>query len=509
MGIDNTGDMRRILDHWVEHAPDDIALVDGTRRVSYRWLHEAVRSLSACLLNMGIGRDSPLFLVLPSTVEFIVWYLAGLELEAVLVPNDEKIKIEQLFERMDALQPAVVITNRADVASAVRGLPKSPRVVSVGFAAEGCISYGTMLEAIGTVSGERFLTDTDATFIVAFTSGSTGAPKGIELSYRNVYVSARAFGERLQATKDDVFLVPVPLSHMFGMNVGILLPLSLGARVILPGRFAEGGVLDTVAEERVTILYGVPTMFVREIEAQRNCPRDLSSIRTGLIGGASLTASLVVSIREVLHCNVMVGYASTEALAVAMTAFDDPPELVAASVGRPFDCVRVALADVEGRLVQAGKGEIVCQGDVVAKGPLDGTGAMVDQRSANAGGWLHTGDMGRIDDDGYLYILGRKDDMIIRGGYNIFPSEVTSFFAAHPDVADVCVVGLPSEEWGEQIGAAVILREGSVQTVEALREYAVAGLPKNKVPDRIVLVNDFPKLSTGKIDVEKIKALFG
>jgi fatty-acyl-CoA synthase/long-chain acyl-CoA synthetase len=244
-------------------------------------------------------------------------------------------------------------------------------------------------------------------------------------------------------------------------------------------------------------------MFVREIEEQKCFSRNLSSLRTGLIGGASLTAQLVLDIRKVLHCNVMVAYASTEVLAISMTNFDDAPDLIAASVGRAFDSVEVMVRNSEGILSPTGLGEVVCRGDVVMKGILNSATSPFDEQ-----GWFATGDIVRIDEAGYLYVLGRKDDMIIRGGYNIFPIEISEFYSRHPHIVDVCVVGTPHPEWGEQICAAVILKSGVEENEDSLKRYASGKLPRNRIPDRILVVESFPSLANGKTDVGAVKLCF-
>jgi fatty-acyl-CoA synthase/long-chain acyl-CoA synthetase len=506
MEIMNIEELRRLLSTRAAATPEKIAAVDGQREISYGELNEMAHRVATQLDLCGVSFNDPLYLVLPDSIDFIISYFVSLELGAILVPHDEKISADQLFERIRELPPRCVITSRSDLVNDLSALDEPPLIISVGFTAQECLSFDDLIteEEPELHIAER--PDIDDVFITAFTSGTTGAPKGVQLSYRNIITSAQAFGERLRCVSDDVFLVPVPLSHMFGLNVGLLLPILVGARLVLQRKFDPDAALEMIEKEKVSVLYGVPTMFIREIESQRKAPRDLSSLRTGLIGGASLTASLVFAIREDLRCNVMVAYASTEVLAISMTTFDDPPHLAARSVGRAFECVEVRVRDSKGVLLGRGIGEVVCRGATVMKGLLPGTGPAANLPTEDS--WQPTGDIAHISDGGYLYVLGRRDDMIIRGGYNIFPSEIVSFYAQHPDVSDVCVVGLVDTEWGERIGAAFVLREGSTETTESLREYALGKLAKNRIPDRILIIPAIPKLSNGKTDTAEVRSLF-
>jgi fatty-acyl-CoA synthase len=343
--------------------------------------------------------------------------------------------------------------------------------------------------------------DPDQVFNIQFTSGTTGRPKGATMTHFNLVNNGFFVGEGLRLTADDKICIPVPLYHCFGMVLGVLAAMTHGAASVFSGEgFDALAVLQTVASERCTVLHGVPTMFIAELEHPRFGEFDLSSLRTGIMAGSSCPIAVMRRVVAEMHMpEVTICYGMTETSPVSFQSHtDDPLERRVTTVGRVHPHVQVKIIDENGRVTPRGvAGELLTRGYSVMRGYWDDAERTRD--AIDAGGWMHTGDLAVIDEEGYCNIVGRVKDMIIRGGENIYPREIEEFLFRHPAVLDVAVVGVPDPKFGEAVCACIQLRGGMVVTEEEVREFCRAQIAHYKVPRYVRFVAEFPLTISGKV----------
>ena len=342
---------------------------------------------------------------------------------------------------------------------------------------------------------------------IQFTSETTGFPKGATLTHHNILNNAYFLGRRLRFTERDRLCIPVPLYHAFGMTVGNLVCINYGAAMVYTGEgFDPLAVLGAIEAERCTALHGVPTMFIAWLDHPEFKKFDLSSLRTGIMGGAPGPIELIKRVVGEMHMSgVANAFGMTETGPTTFqTEIDDSLERRVSTVGRVHPHVEAKVIDQDGRIVPPGeRGEICVRGYSVMRGywgDEDKTSDAID-----AAGWMHTGDLGTLDDQGYLNIVGRAKDMVIRGGENIYPREIEEFFYRHPKIQDVQIVGVPDHKYGEELCAWVKLREGEAATVEEIQAFCKGQIAHYKIPRHIMFVDDFPMTVTGKIQKFKIR----
>ena len=336
---------------------------------------------------------------------------------------------------------------------------------------------------------------------IQFTSGTTGSPKGAALSHHNILNNANQVAAAMRLSETDRLCIPVPMYHCFGMVLGKLACVAHGACAILPGEaFEAGAVLETVEAERCTALHGVPTMFIAELEHPDFDRYDLTSLRTGIMAGAPCPVEVMKKVMSRMHMSeILIAYGQTECSPVNhMTLADDPLEKRVETVGRAGPHLEVKIVDEEGRTVPiGGTGDICTRGYAVMHGYWDDPERTAE--TIDAEGWLHSGDLGIMDEDGYVAVVGRLKDMIIRGGENIYPREIEEFLFTHPDIQDAKVIGVPDEKYGEEVCAWVQLRKGAALTEEDIRAFCKEHIAYFKVPRYIRLVDGFPMTVTGKV----------
>jgi fatty-acyl-CoA synthase len=343
--------------------------------------------------------------------------------------------------------------------------------------------------------------DADQVFNIQFTSGTTGTPKGAALTHFNIVNNGFFVGEGMRLTADDRVCIPVPLYHCFGMVLGVLAAMTHGAASVLSGDgFEPLAVLETVASERCTALHGVPTMFIAELEHPRFGEFDLSSLRTGIMAGSPCPIAVMRRVVAEMHMpQVTICYGMTETSPVSFQSQpDDPLERRVSTVGRVHPHVQVKIIDSDGHVAPRGAaGELLTRGYSVMRGywgDPERTREVID-----AGGWMHTGDLAVLDEQGYCNIVGRLKDMIIRGGENVSPREIEEFLYRHPAVLDVAVVGVPDAKYGEAVCACVRLRDGMVATEAQIQDFCRGHIAHYKVPRYVRFVDSFPLTISGKV----------
>jgi fatty-acyl-CoA synthase len=343
---------------------------------------------------------------------------------------------------------------------------------------------------------------------IQYTSGTTGHPKGATLSHRNILINAWYAGLNQRMDRDDRLCIPVPLYHCFGCVLGTLCCIVHGATMVFPAEsFDAGATLHAIESERCTVLYGVPTMFIAQLEHEDFPKRDLSSLRTGIMAGSPCPIELMKRVTSVMGAReITIGYGQTEASPlITQTRTDDPLELRVGTVGMVLPGLEAKIVDpLGGQTLPDGQpGELCARGHCVMLGYYD----MPDKtaEAIDAEGWLHTGDLALREPNGYFRITGRLKDLIIRGGENVYPREIEERLHQHPAVEDVHVVGLPDRKYGEEILASIKLRQGQSLTVEEVREFCRAELARFKTPRYVQFVESFPTTVTGKIQKYRIR----
>ena len=343
---------------------------------------------------------------------------------------------------------------------------------------------------------------------IQYTSGTTGFPKGATLTHHNILNNGFFIGETLKYSEHDRVCIPVPFYHCFGMVLGNLACTTHGATMVIPAEaFDPVLTMETVQRERCTSLYGVPTMFIGELEHPRFKDFDFSSLRTGIMAGSPCPVEVMKKVQTVMHIPEMtIAYGMTETSPVStQCATDDPLERRVSTVGKVHPHVEIKIIDpATGNIVTRGEaGELCSRGYIVMRGYWNNEEAT--RQAVDAARWMHTGDLATMDEDGYVNIVGRIKDMIIRGGENIYPREVEEFLYTHPDVADVQVIGVPSEKYGEEVMAWVKPREGAKVTGEELAAWCRGKIASFKIPRHWKLVDSFPMTVTGKVQKFKMR----
>ena len=352
--------------------------------------------------------------------------------------------------------------------------------------------------------------DVNDTINMQYTSGTTGFPKGVMLTHYNIVNNARMVGDVMGMTEEDRLLIHVPLFHCFGCVMSTLNSVYHGSTMVVLEAFDPLKALQAIEKEQCTAINGVPTMFIAMLGHPEFEKFNMKSLRTGIMAGAPCPVETMNQVRTKMHCSeVVIAFGQTECSPVmTMTRRDDPVELRVSTVGR-------LLPDIEGKIIEPDsgedlpvntQGEIVTRSDCVMKGYFkmqDATETAIDED-----GWLHTGDLGVVDENGYFKVTGRIKDMIIRGGENVYPREIEEFLHAHDKISDVHVVGVPDEKYGEQVLAAIQLREGESATADELREYCAGKIARHKIPRYFEFVKEFPMTASGKVQKYKLRELF-
>src|SRR3954452_22966590 len=496
----------------VERFPDAEALVSRHQgqRFTYAALNDAVDVLARGLLDVGLEPGDRVGMWSPNNVEWVLVQYATAKVGVVLVNMNPAYRTSELEYALNKSGCRVLIAAPAFKTSDYRAMvdevrPSLPALEQVIFLESP--EWDALMTAGQSVPIDRLRERSaslqfDDAINIQYTSGTTGFPKGATLSHHNILNNGYFTGEYCRYSETDRVCIPVPFYHCFGMVLGNLACTTHGATIVLPeAAFEPGAVLETVQAERCTSLYGVPTMFIAELDHPDFHSFDLSSLRTGIMAGSPCPVELMKQCVSAMHMqDVTICYGMTETSPVStQTGADDTLDKRVGTVGRVHPHVEVKVVDpATGRTLPRGEaGELCTRGYSVMVGYWDEpqkTAEVID-----AARWMHTGDLAVMDSDGYLNITGRIKDLVVRGGENISPREVEEVLYTHPDVRDVQVVGVPDVRYGEELCAWVILRDGApALTAEAVREFAAGRLASFKIPRYVVAVDAFPMTVTGK-----------
>ena len=525
------------FDRVTSQQSENTALV--VRHQDIRWTYAEFRRqvdrLATGLLALDIQPGDRVGVWGPNSYEWVVTQFATAKIGAILVNVNpayrlyeleyvlnkveckaivaaEKFKSSEYLQMLNTLAPEIASCEPGYLRS--EKLPHLTTVIRMGeerspgmfnfeeICSLGSPSHYARLEELAGTLGP------DDAINIQFTSGTTGNPKGATLTHCNILNNGYEAGKGMGLTPDDSLCIPVPLYHCFGMVLGVLAAVTHGATIVFPAPVYDPlSTLQAVQEEKCTALHGVPTMFVTELDYPDFAKFDVSSLRTGIIAGAPCPEELMKRIIGEMHMeNVLIGYGQTEVSPINhMTLPDDTLENRTQTVGRPIPHIEIKIVDSENRVVPIGEqGEICTRGYSVMKGYWGD-----EEKTAETivDGWLHSGDLGTMDEHGYVRITGRIKDMIIRGGENIYPREIEEFLFTHPKISEVQVFGVPDPKMGEEVCAWIQLRKGETATEEEIRDYCKGQISHFKIPRYVRFVDEYPMTVTGKIRKIEMSAM--
>ena len=478
-----------------EHGDRPALKLDDTV-VTYDQLDDGSARVVALLRDKGIEPGDRVGIMLPNVPYFGVIYYGILRAGGVVVPMNPLLKGREVKFYVEDPGTKLLFAWGDFEEAAGQGAEEGGAeliLVKPGEFEELVASY----EPEGEVTGR----DDDDTAVLLYTSGTTGAPKGAELTHanlrKNCEISARTLAE---ASEEDVLLGALPLFHSFGQTCGLNGAVSVGACLSMIPRFDPAKALEIIERDKVTVFQGVPTMYHAMLNCDKREDADVSSLRACMSGGAAMPVEVMKSFEEAFGCEVLEGYGLSETSPVA--SFNQPgQERKPGSIGTPIEGVEMKVVDDDGNDVEGtgeeAVGEIAIKGHNIMKGywgKEDATKEVLDDD-----GWFRTGDMAYVDDDGYFFIVDRKKDMIIRGGYNVYPREIEEVLYEHPAVSEAAVIGIPDDSKGEEVGAAVVLADGEEVDADELREYVKERVANYKYPRKIWFPDELPKGPTGKI----------
>jgi long-chain acyl-CoA synthetase len=476
-----------VLRHAGTH-PDHLALRGAQGSWTYAQLRDAALVYAHALRAQGVGPGDRVLLIAPTVPEFVIAYLAIAALGAVVVPvNTMSTRAELDYFIGDAGCSLVIAWHELGPAAAEAA------------AAQGIAHWG--LTEGAQVAGEEILgavceRDSDEVAVIVFTSGTTGRPKGAELTVGNLLSAGDISARMCGITPEDRVGTGLPLFHVFGQTAVLMSGLTGGATISLLARFTPKAMLDMLRRDRLAIMCGVPTMWNAMLhDAGDATAADFTQLRLAVSGGASLPAEVARAFQDKFGCTLLEGYGLTETTAVAtFSGATAPPGTVGPAV---FD-TEIEIREISGEPVGPNTaGEVYVKGPTVMRGYHNRPDATTEVLSAD--GWLRTGDIGELDDAGNLRIVDRAKDLIIRGGYNVYPSEVEAALYEHPDIVEAAVVGIPHPHYGEEVAAVVVVRPGSPQDGPAITAWSRERLSAYKIPRIVHFVDELPKGSTGKI----------
>jgi fatty-acyl-CoA synthase len=525
-----------LFDQTVARVPDNEALVSRHQNIrwSYKELQAKVEDCAKALIAIGVQKGDRIGIWSPNNAQWCITQFATAKIGAILVNINPAYRLHELEYALNQSECSYIIAADTfktsnytqmlnelapEIATSQPGqlqaemLPNLKCVITLADKpAPGFMSWEQLQTKASESSDEALYQrqqslEFDDAINIQYTSGTTGFPKGATLSHHNILNNGFFVAESQRFTDADRLVIPVPLYHCFGMVMGNLGCVTHGATMIYPDEaFEPGNVLQVCAEEKATALYGVPTMFIAELEHPEFENYDLSSLRTGIMAGATCPIEVMKQVIEKMHMSeVQIAYGMTETSPVStQTSAEDPIDKRVSTVGRTQPHLETKIIDASGQVVPRGEiGELCTRGYSVMIGYWNNEEAT--KSSIDSAGWMRTGDLAIMDDEGYIAIVGRSKDMVIRGGENVYPREVEEFLYTHPAISDVQVTGVPDAKYGEELVAWVILKEGEDLSEEELKAYCKGKITHFKIPRYVKFTDAFPMTVTGKIQKFKMR----
>ncbi|PLX92045.1 MAG: AMP-binding protein [Desulfuromonas sp.] len=525
-----------ILEEMGRRYPENDALVypDRGLRLNYAEFNALCDRVAKGLIKLGVKKGDHLSIWATNVPEWVILQFASAKIGAVLVTVNTSYKsaeLEYVLEQSDSTllflvqgfkdtdyvatlnQVVPELAEKREGGLKCGKLPFLQQVVYIGEETPAGMLNFSILEDMGKDVSDAELAALKATLDehevinMQYTSGTTGFPKGVMLTHHNIVNNGFNIGECMKFTEKDRLCIPVPFFHCFGCVLGVLACVTHGTTMVPVETFNPEAVLKTIEAEKCTAVHGVPTMFIAELEHPDFSNYDLSSLRTGIMAGSNCPIEVMKRvIRDMNASEITIAYGQTESSPViTQTRTDDPIELRVATVGRVLPNVEMKIVDIEtGETLPTGKqGELCTRGYLVMKGYYK----MPEEtsRAIDSDGWLHTGDLAVMDENGYTKITGRIKNMIIRGGENIYPREIEEFLYTHPKISDIQVYGVPDRKYGEQVMAAIVVKKGESLSSDEVKEFCRGRIANYKVPYYVKFVDEYPMTASGKIQKFKLR----
>ncbi len=527
-----------MLDGLAANYPDSVAIKYTTRDYQKSWseLNERCNAVAKGLLNLGIRKDDKVAIWATNVPEWYEILFASAKIGAILVTvntNYKEFELEYLLKQSDTKMLVMIdgVKNNSYIDTIDKLIPefrnskngdvdneKFPFLKKIVYCGDknstprGFMNFEDIAKAGESVTDEQLnevMNSLNCHDVInmQYTSGTTGFPKGVMLTHYNIINNGKSIGDGMRFTDKDKLLITVPMFHCFGLVLGLMSCITHATTMVPVESFSPTKVMNAITVEKCTAVHGVPTMFIAMLEHPDFSKYNFSSLRTGIMAGSPCPIKVMRQVVDQMNMKeITIVFGQTEASpGCTQTTTEDSLEHRVNTVGRVFEVVEAKIVDpATGEEVPCGvAGEFCARGYNIMKGYYkmpEATAEAIDKD-----GWLHTGDLCTVDEDGYYKVVGRIKDMIIRGGENIYPKEIEEFYYTQPIVKDVQVIGVPSEQYGEEVMAVIILKEGESATPEELRELAKAHLAKHKVPRYIRIVDAFPVTASGKIQKFKMR----
>lgn len=482
------------------------AVYDFKRRYTYSQLRKDTDLFAGALKSKGIGKGDRVAVALPNWYETIVIFFATAKIGAILVPFNPKYKSHEVEHILKNSEPKLLIATEEFERNITfkSAMTNVPEAITVRFPLSGLDKYEDIINQ-GFEADEENIDIAKDLYCFLYTSGTTGMPKGVMISHQSlVQQSACTMSRELHCTDKDVFIVAAPLFHIFGMALNLFCAVSVGARIVLLEKFHPREMLQIIEQEKITIHSGVPTMFIKELEVDDFENFDLSSLRTGIVGASPIPANKVKEIRDRMGINLCQSFGITETSSVTLTPYNDYEQKIIETLGKAIPGVELKIVDENRKHLPSGQtGEIAIKGLGIMKGYYkmpNETEAVLDKE-----GWYYTGDLGTLDEEGYLRFIGRKKEVIIRGGLNIYPQEMEAILTRHPNVSEAAIVGLPDDLFGERVCAVIKLKEGKESSEEEIISYLKEQIATYKLPSKVIFQDELPVTASGKIQKSKLR----
>jgi long-chain acyl-CoA synthetase len=488
-----SANLAMILTETAERNGDQTAFKLDDVELSYSLLDEGSARIAALLKSKGIEPGDRVGLMMPNVPYFPVIYFGILRAGAVVVPMNVLLKGREVAFYLEDPGAKLVFAWGDFAEAAETGAEQADTELIL-------VKPGEFEKLVAEHEPDTEMVERseDDTAVILYTSGTTGKPKGAELTHSNLHKNSAGVSEKLgELTEEDVLLGGLPLFHSFGQTCTMNSAVFVGATVTMLPRFDPEKALEIIARDKVTIFQGVPTMYNAMLHSESADDADCSTLRTCMSGGAAMPAELMRGFEEKFDCIILEGYGLSETSPVA--SFNHPDkERKPGSIGTPIEGVEMQVWDDDGNELEQGEvGEIVIRGHNIMKGYWNRDDA--NKEAITDDGWFRTGDMAKVDEDGYFFIVDRKKDLIIRGGYNVYPREIEEVLYEHPAIQEAAVVGVPHDELGEEVGAAVVLKQGESLDADELKSYVKEQVAAYKYPRTVWFVDELPKGPTGKI----------
>jgi len=480
------------LSRSAEEHPDNVAMKHDDAELSYKHLDAAASGVANLLAERGVEAGDRVGIMLPNVPYFPVCYYGVLKLGAVVVPMNVLLKKREVAFYLSDPEAKAVFAWHDFAEAAEAGAEEADSELIL-------VKPGEFEELIGSVDHTFDLVerDDDETAVILYTSGTTGKPKGAELTHSNLAKNVELAGSLFDMNDEAVLLGALPLFHSFGQTCAMNTAVANGATLTLIPRFDPEKALEIIQRDKVTVFQGVPTMYAAMLNHPDREDYDVSSLEVCASGGSAMPVEVMKAFEEAFDAKILEGYGLSETSPVA--SFNHPDkERKPGSIGTPIEGVEMKVVDDDGNEVEQGEpGEIVIRGHNVMKGYWNRPEE--NDEAIDSDGWFRTGDMATVDEDGYFFIVDRKKDLIIRGGYNVYPREIEEVIYEHPAVREAAVIGVPHDDLGEEVGAAVALKDGEEVSEDELRDYVKENVAAYKYPRKVWFVDELPKGPTGKI----------